>query len=147
MPMTVLPSPDVLAAFTAAALVLIFTPGPDMTLFLGETLRRRRVRGLAAMLGVATGLLVHTMLAAVGLSALLAASAGAFLAIKVAGAAYLLWLGIQALRHGTALTLDAGATDRRPLRRAYLMGLGVNLLNPTIAMVFLPFPTLFVPSP
>ena len=68
------------------------------------------------MLGVATGLLVHTMLAAVGLSALLAASAGAFLAIKVAGAAYLLWLGLQALRHGTALTLDAGAADRR--RRA-----------------------------
>jgi len=144
MLMTVLPSPDVLAAFTAAAVVLTFTPGPDMTLFLGETLRGGRARGLAAMLGVATGLLVHTMLAAVGLSALLAASAGAFVAIKVAGAAYLLWLGLQALRHGTAVTLDAGATDRRPLHRAYLMGLGVNLLNPKIVMFFLTFLPQFV---
>jgi threonine/homoserine/homoserine lactone efflux protein len=82
--MTVFPSLDVLAAFTAASLVLIFTPGPDMTLFLGETLRGGRARGLAAMLGAATGLLAHTMLAALGLSAVLAASAAAFVAIKIA---------------------------------------------------------------
>jgi len=142
--MTVLPTSDVLAAFTVASLVLIFTPGPDMTLFLGETLRGGRARGLAAMLGVASGLLVHTMLAAIGLSALLAASAGAFLAIKIAGVAYLLWLGIDALRHGTALTLDVGARPQRPLHRAYLMGLGVNLLNPKIVMFFLTFLPQFV---
>jgi threonine/homoserine/homoserine lactone efflux protein len=142
--MTVLPGPDVLAAFTAASLVLIFTPGPDMTLFLGETLRGGRARGLAAMLGVASGLFVHTMLAAVGLSALLAASATAFLAIKIAGVAYLLWLGIDALRHGTALTLAPGAPAPRPLHRAYLMGLGVNLLNPKIVMFFLTFLPQFV---
>jgi threonine/homoserine/homoserine lactone efflux protein len=142
--MTVLPSLDVLAAFTAASLVLIFTPGPDMTLFLGETLRGGRARGLAAMLGVATGLLMHTMLVALGLSALLAASAAAFAAIKVAGVAYLLWLAVAALRHGTALTLDAEATNGRPLHRAYLMGLGVNLLNPKIVMFFLTFLPQFV---
>jgi threonine/homoserine/homoserine lactone efflux protein len=142
--MTGLPSVDVLAAFTAASLVLIFTPGPDMTLFLGETLRGGRARGLAAMLGVATGLLMHTMLAALGLSALLAASAAAFAAIKVAGVAYLLWLAVAALRHGTALTLDAEATNGRPLHRAYLMGLGVNLLNPKIVMFFLTFLPQFV---
>src|SRR5262245_61065474 len=142
--MTFLPGLDVLLAFTAASLLLIFTPGPDMTLFLGETLRGGRARGLAAMLGVATGLLVHTMLAALGLSAVLAASPAAFFAIKVAGVAYLLWLGIDALRHGTALTLDAGATQRRPPHRAYLMGLGVNLLNPKIVMFFLTFLPQFV---
>ena len=142
--MTALPDPNALAAFTAASLVLIFTPGPDMTLFLGETLRGGRARGLAAMLGVATGLLLHTMLAAIGLSAVLAASAGAFLAIKVAGVAYLLWLGIDALRHGTALTLEAGPPHREPLHRAYLMGLGVNLLNPKIVMFFLTFLPQFV---
>src|SRR5262249_49557632 len=71
-------------------------------------------------------------------------SAGAFLAIKIAGVAYLLWLGINALRHGTALTLDASAPHRRPLHRAYLVGLGVNLLNPKIVMFFLTFLPQFV---
>ena len=142
--MTVLPSLDVLIAFTAASLVLIFTPGPDMTLFLGETLRGGRARGFAAMLGIATGLLVHTMLAALGLSALLAASAPAFTLVKIAGVTYLVWLAIGALRHGPALTLAADAADRRPLGRVYLMGLGVNLLNPKIVMFFLTFLPQFV---
>jgi threonine/homoserine/homoserine lactone efflux protein len=142
--MTVLPSPDVLLAFTAASLVLIFTPGPDMTLFLGETLRGGRARGFAAMLGIATGLLIHTMLAALGLSALLAASATAFTLVKIAGVAYLVWLAIGALRHGSALTLATQAADARPLGRVYLTGLGVNLLNPKIVMFFLTFLPQFV---
>jgi len=139
-----LPGIDVLVAFTAASLILIFTPGADMALFLGETLRGGRKRGFAAMLGVTTGLLVHTMLAALGLSALLAASDAAFTAIKVAGVAYLLWLAMDALRHGAALTLEAGAGDRRPLHRAYLRGLAVNLFNPKIVLFFLTFLPQFV---
>src|SRR5262249_12874282 len=142
--MIALPGIDVLVAFTAASLVLIFTPGADMALFLGETLRGGRKRGFAAMLGVTTGLLVHTMLAALGLSALLAASDAAFTAIKVAGVAYLLLLRLDALRHGAALTLEAGAGDRRPLHRAYLRGLAVNLFNPKIVLFFLTFLPQFV---
>src|SRR5437016_7270613 len=98
--MTFLPHLDVLATFTLAAFVLILTPGPDMTLFLGQTLTAGRARGLTAMLGVSTGVVIHNLVAAFGLSALLKASALAFTAVKVAGVAYLLWPAIGRLRAG-----------------------------------------------
>lgn len=142
--MTFLPTPDVLAAFTLAAFVLILTPGPDMTLFLGETLRGGRARGCAALLGASTGLLTHTMLAAIGLSALLAASATAYTILKIAGAVYLVWLAVAAIRHGSALTVDREAGPQRPLAQSYLMGLGINLLNPKIVVFFLTFLPQFV---
>lgn len=142
--MTFIPSIEVLAAFTAASLLLILTPGPDMTLFLGETLRAGRARGMAAMLGATTGLLVHSLLAAFGLSAILAASATAFTVIKIVGAAYLVWLAVQAIRHGSALTVTLGAAEQRPLSRVFAIGVGVNLLNPKIVMFFLTFLPQFV---
>ena len=142
--MPFLPSFEVLAAFTLAALLLTVTPGPDMTLFIGETLRAGRARGFAALLGASTGLLVHSLLAAFGLSALLAASATAFTMLKIVGAVYLLWLGWQAIRHGSALTVTPGAGARRPLIKVYALGLGINLLNPKIVMFFLTFLPQFV---
>src|SRR5262249_61434152 len=104
--MAFVPDLHVLAAYTAAAFVLIFTPGPDMTFFLGQTLAGGRARGFAAMLGVSAGLVVHSLAAAFGLSALLAASATAFGVLKVVGVAYLIFLAVQALRHGSALKLQ-----------------------------------------
>ena len=142
--MSFLPAPEIFAAFTLASLLLIVTPGPDMTLFLGETLRAGRARGFAAMLGASTGLLVHSLLAAFGLSALLLASASAFTALKILGAAYLLWLAVQAIRHGSALTLKPGAGEAQPLLKVFAMGVGVNLLNPKIVMFFLTFLPQFV---
>jgi threonine/homoserine/homoserine lactone efflux protein len=142
--MTFLPAPEILLAFTAASLLLIVTPGPDMTFFLGQTLAGGRARGFAAMSGACAGLLVHSMLAAFGLSALLLASATAFTALKIAGAFYLLWLGFQAIRHGSSLTLRKGAGDKRPLADVFLMGVGINLLNPKIVMFFLTFLPQFV---
>jgi threonine/homoserine/homoserine lactone efflux protein len=142
--MTFVPSSDVLAAFTLAAFVLILTPGPDMTLFVGETLRAGRARGFAAMFGAVSGLLIHSTLAALGLSALLAASATAYTALKIAGVAYLLWLALQAIRHGSALTVTMEPATRHPLTQSYLMGLGVNLLNPKIVMFFVTFLPQFV---
>lgn len=142
--MTFLPALDIFAAFTLASLLLIVTPGPDMTLFLGETLRAGRARGFAAMMGASTGLLVHSVLAAFGLSALLATSAVAFTVLKIVGVAYLLWLAVQAIRHGSALTLKPGSGERRPLARVFAMGVGVNLLNPKIVMFFLTFLPQFV---
>jgi threonine/homoserine/homoserine lactone efflux protein len=142
--MTFLPSPEALAAFTVASLVLALTPGPDMTLFLGQTLTAGRARGVAAMLGACTGLLLHSMLVAFGLSALLVASTTAFTAIKILGAIYLVWLGFQAVRHGSALTIARGRAKQRSLAQVYLMGLGVNLLNPKIVMFFLTFLPQFV---
>jgi threonine/homoserine/homoserine lactone efflux protein len=141
---TFLPGGEVVLAYTAAALVLILTPGPDMTFFLGQTLTGGRARGFAAMLGVSLGLVGHSLLAAFGLSALLAASATAFGVLKIAGVAYLVWLAVQALRHGSALTLTANGADPQPLGRVFAMGLAINLLNPKIIVFFLTFLPQFV---
>jgi threonine/homoserine/homoserine lactone efflux protein len=142
--MSFLPDLNIMLAYTAAAVILVITPGPDMTLFLGQTLAGGRARGIAAYLGASAGLVVHTMLAAFGLSALLAHSAAAFGVLKIAGVAYLLWLAFQALRHGSGFTLAPGAADRQPLGRVFLMGVGINLLNPKIIMFFLTFLPQFV---
>ena len=102
-----------LVPFALAVVVIALTPGPDMTFFLGRALTQGRAAGFAAMAGATTGILVHTMLVALGLSALIVAAPAAFLALKVAGAGYLLWLAVQAIRHGSALTLP----DRPPAAR------------------------------
>ena len=144
--MDFVPSLPVFAAYVAAVLVITFTPGPDMTLFLGKAVRQGRASGMAAMLGAATGILIHTMLVALGLSALLAASGTAFLILKVVGAIYLLWLAIDAIRNGSALNLEAGngTPVREPLASAWAKGLAVNLLNPKIIMFFVTFLPQFV---
>ncbi len=142
--MTFLPTLDIIAAYTAAAVVLIITPGPDMTLFLGQTLSGGRARGIAAYLGASVGLVVHTMLAAFGLSALLAHSATAFGALKIAGVAYLLWLAVDALRRGSTLPLAPGSATAQTIGQVFLMGVGINLLNPKIIMFFLTFLPQFV---
>ncbi|MHA1524570.1 MAG: LysE family translocator [Alphaproteobacteria bacterium] len=142
----IVPSFPVLVAFSLAAALLIITPGPDMTLFLAKTLAQGRRAGLAAVLGASGGILVHTALAAFGLSALLAASATAFGAVKLVGAFYLLWLAYDTVRHGSALNLDpkAGARQNLPLSRVFLMGVGINLLNPKIVLFFITFLPQFV---
>ena len=142
--MDFIPSFGVLAAFTLAALVLIITPGPDMTLFLSRALTQGRAAGLAAMLGASSGIVVHTALAAFGLSALLAASPKAFLAVKIAGAFYLVWLAVQAIRNGSALTLEKTRAVRQPLLKTWLAGVGINLLNPKIVLFFVTFLPQFI---
>jgi threonine/homoserine/homoserine lactone efflux protein len=142
--MSFFPDLNVMLAYTAAAIVLVITPGPDMTLFLGQTLTGGRARGIVAYMGASAGLVAHTMLAAFGLSALLAHSAAAFGLLKIAGVAYLLWLAVHALRHGSALTLIPGSAEPQPLGRVFLMGVGINLLNPKIVMFFLTFLPQFV---
>jgi threonine/homoserine/homoserine lactone efflux protein len=142
--MALLPSLDILLAFTLASVVLIVTPGPDMTYFLGQTLSAGRTRGFVAMLGACFGSLIHSLLAAFGLSALLAASAEAFTVLKIAGAIYLLWLAVQAIRHGSMLRLDNKTASRRGLARVFATGIGINLLNPKIVMFFVTFLPQFV---
>jgi threonine/homoserine/homoserine lactone efflux protein len=141
---TFIPDLHIILAYTAASVILVITPGPDMTLFLGQTLTGGRARGTAAFLGASAGLVVHTMLAAFGLSALLAHSETAFGVLKVAGVAYLAWLAIDALRRGSALTLAPGSDAAQPLGQVFLMGVGINLLNPKIIMFFLTFLPQFV---
>lgn len=137
------PALPVLAAYTLAAVILGLTPGPDMTLFLSKTVAQSRAAGLAAFAGASTGLVVHTVLIAAGLSVLLAASETAFTILKIVGAAYLAFLAFDALRHGSALSLDRKGRPER-LASVYLKGLLVNLLNPKIIVFFVTFLPQFV---
>ena len=97
-----LPSFPVFLAFASAAVLLALTPGPDMVYFVGRTLAGGVKAGIAAFAGAGAGLVVHSVLVAVGLAALLAASATAFVVLKVIGALYLLWLAFQSVRHGSS---------------------------------------------
>ena len=138
--MTFLPDLATLIAFIAAALVLTITPGPDMTLFIGRTLAEGRAAGLAAMLGASCGIVVHTCLAAFGISALIAASPQAFFVLKIVGAAYLVFLAVQAIRTGSTFKLETRPEAKiHSLAQNWLTGLGINLLNPKIILFFVTF--------
>lgn len=139
-----IPDLSVILAFSAAAVVLIITPGPDMTLFLSKTLSQGRAAGFAAVAGALTGCVVHSILAAVGISALLAASQTGFLVLKICGAAYLIWLGFQAIRHGSALNLDASSGRRGSLFGTFTQAIATNLLNPKIVLFFVTFLPQFI---
>ena len=142
--MEFIPSLSVISAFVAAGLVLNLTPGPDMTLYLGRALAEGRRAGLITLSGTVTGVIVHTGLAAFGLSALLAASPTAFLAVKIAGALYLLWLAWQALRKGSMLKLSNNMQQKHSDFANWLAGVSINLLNPKVALFFITFLPQFV---
>lgn len=142
--MEFLPSVAVLSAFTLAALALTITPGPDMTLFLGRALTQGRAAGMAAMLGAATGVVIHTLLAAFGISALIQASPDGFFLLKAAGALYLMWLAVQAVREGSSFALNAETQKKNSLLSNWLTGIGINLLNPKIVIFFITFLPQFV---
>jgi len=136
------------AAFLATALVLNLTPGPDIAFILGHTVTGGRRHGIAAMLGIWTGALCHVALAIVGLSAVIAASAIAFGVVKWAGVAYLLWIGVQALRargHGlSAPRAGTAEAARTPIGDVFRQGVLIDLLNPKVAIFFLAFLPQFV---
>lgn len=143
-PMTAfVPELPVLAAYLAASVILGLTPGPDMTLFLSKTVAQSRLAGLAAFAGAATGLVVHSILVAAGLSVVLAASATAFAVLKIAGAIYLAYLAYDAIARGSALSLESGG-PRESIGSVYFKGLLVNLLNPKIIAFFVTFLPQFV---
>lgn len=128
-----------LVLFVAASVVLIITPGPDMLLVIARSLAGGPRDGVLVAAGLMGGLLLHTMIVSLGLTALLAASAVAFNVVKWAGAAYLAWLGLQIVRHaGDAASLEAA--QRRYTTRALLtQGFLSAALNPKLALFFLAF--------
>ena len=142
--MTILPDGGTLLAYSLACTVLFITPGPDMSLFLAKTIAGGRRAGLASMLGAMAGCCVHTLLAALGLSALLAASVTAFTVLKIFGALYLLWLALSTLRHGSALHLKEQPMGEVSFWKTFLVGLGINLTNPKVVLFFVTFLPLFV---
>lgn len=133
--------PQVLA-FALVAAVMTISPGADTFLVVRNTLRGGRHDGWATVAGICSGLFAHALLSALGVSAVLAHSATAFLLLKVAGAAYLAWLGIQSLRsaaRGAAGTEHAAvpAPGRVPVARAFREGILTNLLNPKVIVFYL----------
>ncbi|NYD49845.1 threonine/homoserine/homoserine lactone efflux protein [Actinomadura luteofluorescens] len=130
--------PHLLALFFVTSVIAMVIPGPDMLFVLGCGMRGGPRAGLLATAGVATSEAVHVAVAAAGLAALFAAVPVAFTVVRVAGAAYLIFLGVQTLRHRRDVdAAPAGVSGRR----AYLNGLLTNLLNPkmvTFTIAFLP---------
>ncbi|MBF6331478.1 LysE family translocator [Nocardia transvalensis] len=131
-----------LVAFTLTTIIAMITPGPDMLFVLGCGMRGGPRAGLLATVGVATSEAIHVAVAAAGLAALFAAVPVAFTVVRIAGAAYLIYLGIQCIRRrndhqSEAPALGGGMSGRK----AYLAGLTTNLLNPkmvTFTIAFLP---------
>jgi threonine/homoserine/homoserine lactone efflux protein len=133
-----------LALFAGAALLLNLTPGPDMLFVAGTGAARGRRAGMMAALGVGAGCLLHTLLAALGLTALLAASELAFESVKWAGAAYLVWTGVSMLRARPAAALPSVAAAAPERRSALWQGALTNALNPKVALFFLAFLPQFI---
>lgn len=131
-------------SFLLTAVLLTATPGPDNLMVLSMGVSGGRRAGIAFGLGCAVGCLSHTLLAVVGVSAILAASPTAFMLLKWVGGAYLLWLGIQALRHAGTGQLPSGTLRHKPLRGLFLQGLIANAINPKVVLFFLSFLPQFV---
>ena len=130
--------------FLTAAVLLNLSPGPDIAFILGQTVRGGRRSGFAAMFGIWTGAFGHVLMAAAGLSVILATSALAFSVVKWAGAAYLIWLGISALRSGGGSFVSEDIKGATNLTSIYKQGAMVGLLNPKVAIFFLAFLPQFV---
>ena len=138
-----------LGLFCLAVLLLNVTPGPDTAYIAGRSLAQGRRAGLISAAGISAGCCLHAVASALGLSALLAASATAFLIVKLAGGMYLIYLGLCMLlpRSGQPTT-DANATpralDQKPLPTIFMQALLTNLMNPKVILFFISFFPQFV---
>jgi threonine/homoserine/homoserine lactone efflux protein len=142
--MTFIPDSTTLFAFTLASLVLFITPGPDMSLWLSRTIGSGRSAGLASLAGTNLGCVVHTLLAAFGVSALIAASQTGFLVLKIVGALYLLWLAFDAIRNGSSLNVKTGDQAVSSVLSSFILGITINLTNPKVVLFFITFLPQFV---
>ena len=135
-----------LTLFIVAGMLLNVTPGPDTLYIAGRSTAQGARAGAAAALGVGAGCVIHTTAAALGLSALLAASAAAFAVVKTIGAAYLVYLGLAMLLSASSWTPQTRRAYRAavPLRRVFIQGCLTNALNPKVALFFLAFLPQFV---
>jgi threonine/homoserine/homoserine lactone efflux protein len=131
------------ALFFAASWILIITPGPDMIYVITRGISQGRKAGVVSAMGVTSGILVHTIFAAFGLAIILKTSAMAFLAVKFAGAGYLVYLGIKSLKDKTAFTFNSDK-PQMSIRKVFIQGILSNVLNPKIALFFLAFLPQFV---
>jgi threonine/homoserine/homoserine lactone efflux protein len=133
-----MPSAEVFAAFAVASLALLIVPGPSVLYIVTRSADQGKAAGLVSVLGIHTGSIVHVAAAALGLSAILASSTLAFGIVKYAGAAYLIWLGIKAIRDRGGVRSELAGREHS-LARIYAQGVVVNVLNPKTALFFLAF--------
>ena len=140
--MTLIPV-DTAAAFFGAAVLLALAPGPDNLFVLMQSAMRGRGAGLLVVLGLCSGLLVHTTAVALGLATLFATSALAFNLLKAAGAIYLVWLAWQAW-HAPAADTGSAAADAPSAAQLYRRGIVMNVTNPKVSIFFLAFLPQFV---
>lgn len=134
---------DQIVLFSLASLVLIFTPGPDIIYVLTRGVAQGRSAALAAALGFSLGNIGHTLLAVCGLSAILASSAVAFTAVKIAGGLYLIYIGWKLWTADPSITLG-GQGEHKAARVIFRQSVLANLLNPKVAIFFLAFFPQFV---
>jgi threonine/homoserine/homoserine lactone efflux protein len=134
--------------FVLSGLLLNVTPGPDTLYIVGRSSAQGWPAGAVAALGIGAGALVHICAAALGLSAILAASAAAFTAVKIVGAAYLVYVGISLIRSKSSTQSPAVASGNRPtsMQGIFFQGFLTNILNPKVALFFLAFLPQFVSS-
>jgi threonine/homoserine/homoserine lactone efflux protein len=130
--------------FLVSCILLNLTPGPDTLYILGRSLAQGRRAGIASALGISTGSIIHTLAAALGLSALLATSASAFLIVKLAGAVYLIYLGVRMLLQRTEAAGVSQGFSNSGFAAAWRQGLITNVLNPKVALFFLAFVPQFI---
>jgi threonine/homoserine/homoserine lactone efflux protein len=127
---------NALVGIAAVALGLVLTPGPNMIYLVSRSVTQGRRAGLVSLTGVAAGFLVYLAAAVAGIATVFALVPGVYLAIKLAGAAYLLWLAWKAVRPGGESAFAPRPLPVDPPRRLFAMGLVTNLLNPKIAILY-----------
>ncbi|WP_117591220.1 LysE family translocator [Haloprofundus halophilus] len=135
--------PSTVLAFISVAIALIVSPGPDSIYTLTRSISDGRTAGVTAALGSSTGSIVHTTAAVLGLSAILQTSALAFTVVKFVGAAYLVYLGVQAFRSSEEFEITPDSTSYTP-SESFRSALLINVLNPKVAVFFLAFLPQFV---
>jgi threonine/homoserine/homoserine lactone efflux protein len=123
--------------FVATGVLLNLTPGQDTLYIFGRSLAQGRQIGVASALGISAGAVVHTLAAALGLSAVLATSASAFIALKIVGAVYLVYLGVRMLTTRTAPVGSTNIAGLVDMWTAFRQGMLTNMLNPKVALFFL----------
>jgi threonine/homoserine/homoserine lactone efflux protein len=131
-----LPAPTTFLTFALVALGMVFSPGPNMIYLVSRSIAQGRKAGLLSLLGVAAGFFGYLLLTCLGLAAVFTVVPTAYIALKWAGAAYLLWLAWQAVRSGAAPLFAPRKLPPDSPRRLFAMGLLTNLLNPKIAVLY-----------
>ena len=137
-------TPEQLFGFLAAAVLITLSPGPDNLMVLSTGIAKGRLRGVAFGLGCALGCISHTILAVIGVSALIAASPTAFTALKVVGGLYLIWIGWGAIRSRGGARVEAAGAPDEPALHLFTKGLVAAVINPKVVLFFLSFLPQFV---